>query len=62
MPHHRDNFRLNLLEPLHLDQIEHQLISLLRPSSGERISGIERVYFPHSRIKGGGAIETGMIA
>jgi hypothetical protein len=60
----RTNFLLNLLEPHILDQIEHQLsiIRLLREQVlAKRISGIERVYFPHSGIKGG-AIEPGMIA
>jgi len=71
MPHHRDNFLLNLLEPDVLDQIEPQLsiIDLQREQVlAETHQRIERVYFPHSGIIscvveliGGGAIETGMI-
>ena len=71
MPHHRDNFLLNLLEPGMLDQIEPQLsiIDLHREQVlAETHARIERVYFPHSGIiscvvelVGGGAIETGMI-
>jgi len=71
MPHHRDNFLLNLLEPDVLDRIEPQLsiIDLQREQVlAETHQRIERVYFPHSGIIscvveliGGGAIETGMI-
>jgi len=71
MPHHRDNFLLNLLEPGVFDQIEPQLciIDLQREQVlAETHQRIESVYFPHSGIiscvvelKGGGAIETGMI-
>ena len=71
MPHHRDNFLLNLLEPDVFNQIEPQLsiIDLQREQVlAETHQRIERVYFPHSGIiscvvelKGGGAIETGMI-
>jgi CRP-like cAMP-binding protein len=71
MPHHRDNFLLNLLEPDVLDQIEPQLsiIELQREQVlAETHQRIEKVYFPHSGIIscvveliGGGAIETGMI-
>jgi CRP-like cAMP-binding protein len=71
MPHHRDNFLLNLLEPGVLNRIEPQLsiIDLLREQVlAETHQRIERVYFPHSGIIscvveliGGGAIETGMI-
>jgi len=71
MPHHRDNFLLNLLEPDVLDQIEPQLsiIDLQREQVlAETHQRIEKVYFPHSGIIscvveliGGGAIETGMI-
>ena len=71
MPHHRDNFLLNLLEPDVLDRIEPQLSII--DLQGEQVLAethqrIERVYFPHSGIIscvveliGGGAIETGMI-
>ena len=71
MPHHRNNFLLNLLEPKVFDQIEPQLsiIDLHRDHVlAETHQRIEKVYFPHSGIiscvvelKGGGAIETGMI-
>jgi hypothetical protein len=71
MPHHRDNFLLNLLEPGLLDQIEPQLsiIDLNREQVLADTHGrIERVHFLHSGIIscvveliGGGAIETGMI-
>ena len=71
MPHHRDNFLLNLLEPGMLDQIEPQLSIIDLPREqvlAETHARIERVYFPHSGIiscvvelVGGGAIETGMI-
>lgn len=71
MPHHRDNFILNLLEPDVFNQIEPQLsiIDLQREQVlAETHQRIEKVYFPHSGIiscvvelKGGGAIETGMI-
>jgi hypothetical protein len=71
MPHHRDNFLLNLLEPDVLNRIEPQLtiIDLLREQVlAETHQRIERVYFPHSGIIscvveliGGGAIEAGMI-
>ena len=71
MPHHRDNFLLNLLEPDVFDQIEPQLsiIDLQREQVlAETHQQIEKVYFPHSGIVscvveliGGGAIETGMI-
>jgi len=71
MPHHRDNFLLNLLEPDVLDRIEPQLsiIDLQREQVlAETHQRIEKVYFPHSGIIscvveliGGGAIETGMI-
>jgi len=71
MPHHRDNFLLNLLEPDVFDQIEPQLSIIDLPREqvlAETHQRIEKVYFPHSGIiscvvelKGGGAIETGMI-
>ena len=71
MSHHRDNFLLNLLEPDVFDQIEPHLsiIDLQREQVlAETHQQIEKVYFPHSGIiscvvelKGGGAIETGMI-
>jgi len=71
MPHHRDNFLLNLLEPDVFDQIEPQLSIIDLPREqvlAETHQQIEKVYFPHSGIiscvvelKGGGAIETGMI-
>ena len=71
MPHHRDNFLLNLLEPDVFDQIEPQLSIIDLPREqvlAETHQQIETVYFPHSGIiscvvelKGGGAIETGMI-
>ena len=71
MPQHRDNFLLNLLEPDVFDRIEPQLsiIDLQREQVlAETHQQIETVYFPHSGIiscvvelKGGGAIETGMI-
>src|SRR4051794_11796888 len=71
MPHHRDNFILNLLEPDVFNQIEPQLsiIDLRREQVlAETHQRIEKAYFPHSGIIscvveliGGGAIETGMI-
>jgi len=71
MSHHRDNFLLNLLEPDVFDQIEPQLSIIDLPREqvlAETHQRIEKVYFPHSGIiscvvelKGGGAIETGMI-
>ena len=71
MPHHRDNFLLNLLEPDVFNQIEPQLSIIDLPREqvlAETHQQIEKVYFPHSGIiscvvelKGGGAIETGMI-
>jgi len=71
MPHHRDNFLLNLLEPDVFNRIEPHLsiIDLQREQVlAETHQRIEKVYFPHSGIiscvvelKGGGAIETGMI-
>jgi CRP-like cAMP-binding protein len=71
MSHHRDNFLLNLLEPDVFDQIEPQLSIIDLPREqvlAETHQQIETVYFPHSGIiscvvelKGGGAIETGMI-
>jgi CRP-like cAMP-binding protein len=71
MPQHRDNLLLNLLEPDVFNQIEPQLsiIDLQREQVlAETHQRIEKVYFPHSGIiscvvelKGGGAIETGMI-
>ena len=53
MPHHRDNFLLNLLEPGMLDQIEPQLSIIDLPREqvlAETHARIERVYFPHSGI------------
>jgi CRP-like cAMP-binding protein len=71
MPHHRNNFLLNRLEPDVLDQIEPHL-SIIDLHRGQVLAEthqrIERVYFPHSGIIscvveliGGGAITTGMI-
>lgn len=51
MPHHRDNFLLNLLEPDVFDHIEPQLciIHLQREEVlAETHQQIEKVYFPHS--------------
>ena len=53
MPHHRDNFILNLLEPDVFNQIEPQLsiIDLQREQVlAETHQRIEKVYFPHSGI------------
>jgi hypothetical protein len=53
MPHHRDNFLLNLLEPDVLDRIEPRLsiVHLQREQVlAETHKRIERVYFPHSGI------------
>jgi CRP-like cAMP-binding protein len=71
MPHHSDNFLLNLLPPGMLAQIEPQLsiVDMHREQVlAETHQRIETVYFPHSGIIscvveliGGGAIETGMI-
>ena len=71
MSHHRDNLLLKLLEPDVFDQIEPQLSIIDLPREqvlAETHQQIETVYFPHSGIiscvvelKGGGAIETGMI-
>ena len=71
MSHHRDNFILKLLEPDVFNQIEPQLSIIDLPREqvlAETHQQIETVYFPHSGIiscvvelKGGGAIETGMI-
>src|SRR4051794_22070801 len=70
MPH-RDNFLLNRLEPALLKQLAPHL-SMVHLEQGQVLAEthqlVQRVYFPHSGIiscvvelRGGGAIETGMI-
>ena len=68
---HRKNFLLNRLEPALLAQIEpHLSLAELHQTDvlAETHQRVEKVYFPHSGIiscvvelKGGDAIETGMI-